>query len=154
MNNYAFAYLDGLGVNKNRHLAEHWLMKAIEKGNTDSAVSYAQLTFDRVFPNASWNLAIWLCFWAADKGNAGAMNELGLFYEETFSMVRDWDKAYEWFKKSVEHGGGACAEFNLSRCYRYGIGVEMNDKIADAWQNLAVEHGFDIEAYNKLYDLR
>ena len=63
MNNYAFAYLDGLGVKKNLRLAEHWLIKAIEKGNTDSAVSYAQLTFDRVFPNASWNLAIWLCFW-------------------------------------------------------------------------------------------
>ena len=68
---------------------------------------------------------------AADNGNAGAMNELGLFYEEAFSMVRDRGKAYEWFKKSVDNGGGACAEFNLSRCYRYGIGIEENDETAD-----------------------
>ena len=82
------------------------------------------------------------------------MNELGLFCEEAFSMVRDRGKAYECFKKSVDNGGGACAEFNLSRCYRYGIGIEENDETADAWLNLAIDHGFDIEAYNKLYDLR
>lgn len=55
--------------------------------------------------------------------------------------------------KSVEHDGGACAEFNVSRCFRYGLGVEEDERKADAWQNLAIEHGFDIEAYNNLYDL-
>ena len=153
MNNYAFAYLDGLGVKKNLRLAKFWLTRAIENGNMDSAVSYAQLVFDRVFPSGSWSFALWLCFWAADNGHPGAMNEIGLFYEETFGAFKDYEKAYEWFKKSVEYGGGACAEFNVSRCYRYGLGVEEDDETADAWQNLAIEHGFDIDAYNKLYDL-
>lgn len=153
MNNYAFAYLNGLGVKKNIHLAKFWLMKAIEKGNLDSAVSYAQLVFGGVFPRENWNLSVWLCFWAADNGNAGAMNELGLFYEEAAGMLKNYDKAFKWFKKSAEHGGGACAEFNVSRCYRYGHGVEIDEQTADAWQALAIEHGFDFEAYCNLYDL-
>jgi len=106
-----------------------------------------------VFPRENWNLSVWLCFWAADNGNAGAMNELGLFYEEAAGMLKNYDKAFEWFKKSAEHGGGACAELNVSRCYRYGLGVEIDEQTADAWQALAIEHGFDFEAYCNLYDL-
>ena len=107
MNNYAFAYLNGLGVKKNTHLAKFWLMKAIEKGNMDSAVSYAQLVFGGVFPRENWNLSVWLCFWAADNGNAGAMNELGLFYEEAAGMLKNYDKAFEWFKKSAGPSSGS-----------------------------------------------
>ena len=81
------------------------------------------------------------------------MNDLGLSYETGCLVNKNLKRAYEWFMKSVEHGGGACAEFNVSRCYRFGLGVEVDEEKADAWQNLAIEHGFDIEAYNNLYDL-
>lgn len=154
MNNYAFAYMDGLGVKKNLHWAEFWLIRAIEKGNLCAAATYGQLIIENVFPQRSKNLALWLLFWAADNGVSGAMNDIGLCYEEGTGMRIDHDKAFEWFNKSVEYGGGACAEFNVSRCYRYGLGVEEDDEKADAWLNLSIEHGFDIETYNKLYDLR
>ena len=154
MNNYAFSYLLGTGVKKNLRLAEFWMWKAIWKGNIHAAASYAQLVLENTFSKISKSLGMWLCFWAADNGESGAMNDLGLSYETGFMVKKDLKKAYEWFMKSVEHGGGACAEFNVSRCYRYGLGVEEDERKADAWQNLAIEHGFDIEAYNNLYDLR
>ena len=153
MNNYAFCYLLGTGVKKNLRLAEFWMWKAIWKGNIHAAASYAQLVLENTFSKISKNLGMWLCFWAADNGESGAMNDLGLSYETGFMVKKDLKKAYEWFMKSVEHGGGACAEFNVSRCSRYGLGVEEDERQADAWQHLAIEHGFDIEAYNNLYDL-
>ena len=153
MNNYALAYLDGLGVKKNLYRAEYWLVKAIEKGNLCAAASYGQLIIENVFPKRSKNLAMWLLFWAADNGVTSAMNDIGLCYEEGTGVHMDYEKAFEWFKKAVEYGAGACAEFNVSRCYRYGLGVEVDDEKANAWQNLAIEHGFDIDAYNKEYSL-
>ena len=151
MNNYAFAYMDGLGVKKSLYWAEFWFLKAIEKGNLCAAATYGQLIIENVYPKQSKSLALWLLFWAADNGVSGAMNDLGLCYEEGTGMQMNHKKAFEWFKKSVDYGGGACAEFNLSRCYRYGLGVEIDYEQADAWQNLAIEHGFDIVAYNNAY---
>ena len=153
MNNYAFSCLLGRGVKKNLEEAESWMWKAIWKGNIHAAASYGQLVLENTFTKYSMTMGLWLCFWAADYGESGAMNDIGLCYEEGMGVKRDFDKAFEWFKKSVDHGGGACAEFNVSRCYRYGLGVEADDAKAEAWQNLAIEHGFDIKAYNNLYDL-
>lgn len=153
MNNYAYAYLHGLGVKKNLYWAEFWFQRAIAEGNLCAAATYGQLNIENVFPKNSKSLGLWLLFWAADNGVAQAMNDIGLCYEEGQGMHVDYDKALEWFKKSVEFGGGACAEFNVSRCYRYGLGVEVDEDKADAWQNLAIEHGFDIDSYNKAFCL-
>ena len=153
MNNYAFSCLEGRGTKKDVEKAEYWMWRAVIKGNIHAAASFGQLIFEGTFTEHSIDEGLRLCFWAADYGESGAMNDIGLCYEEGVGLRRDFDKAFEWFKKSVEHGGGACAEFNVSRCYRFGLGVEVDEEKADAWQNLAVEHGFDIEAYNKRYDL-
>ena len=153
MNNYAFAYKDGLGVKKSMYWAEFWLLKAIERGNLCAAATYGQLIIEDVYPKQSKSLGLCLLFWAADNGVATAMNDIGLCYEEGIGMHVDYKKAFEWFKKAEDYGGGACAEFNLSRCYQYGLGVEIDYEKADAWRNLAIEHGFDIDAYNKAYDL-
>lgn len=80
MNNYAFCYLLGTGVKKNLRLAESWMWKAIWKGNIHAAASYAQLVLENTFSKISKNLGMWLCFWAADNGESGAMNDLGLEY--------------------------------------------------------------------------
>ena len=153
MNNYAIALYQGLGVRQDLRWAEYWLKKAISKGNLCAAAMYGQLIVNGDLPAHSAEEGVALLFWAADYGASGAMNDLGLCYEEGTGIGRDGKKAFDWFMKAVKYGDGACAEFNISRCYRYGIGVEADDDTAEAWEHLAVEHGFDIETYNWRYDL-
>ncbi|GMJ14894.1 EMS-mutagenized bri1 suppressor 5 [Hibiscus trionum] len=83
----------------------------------------------------------------AQKGNAGAMYKMGLFYYFGLrGLRRDHSKALMWFLKAVDKGEPRSLEL-LGEIYASGAGVERNYTKALEWLSLASEHGL-YSAYN------
>ncbi|KAG5536079.1 hypothetical protein RHGRI_023759 [Rhododendron griersonianum] len=73
----------------------------------------------------------------AQKGNAGAMYKIGIFYYFGLRGVRrDHAKALSWFLKAVEKGEPRSMEL-LGEIYARGAGVERNYTKAFEWLKLA-----------------
>ncbi|XP_047941801.1 ERAD-associated E3 ubiquitin-protein ligase component HRD3A-like [Salvia hispanica] len=73
----------------------------------------------------------------AQKGNAGAMYKIGIFYYFGLRGVRrDHAKALRWFSKAVEKGEPRSMEL-LGEIYARGAGVERNYTKALEWLTLA-----------------
>jgi uncharacterized protein len=49
-------------------------------------------------------------------------------------------ESFKWFKVAAE-GGNAEAQWHLSKAYRSGEGVAINDREADRWAKLALQGG-------------
>ncbi|KAL2478893.1 ERAD-associated E3 ubiquitin-protein ligase [Forsythia ovata] len=83
----------------------------------------------------------------AQKGNAGAMYNIGIFYYFGLRGVRrDHAKALRWFSKAVEKGEPRSMEL-LGEIYASGVGVEKNYTKALEWLTLASEQQL-YSAYN------
>jgi len=60
-----------------------------------------------------------------------ALLEIGFIYEFGMGGIDiDYDKAFEWFQKSVEITSDPHAYLAVARCYFHGQGVEQNHKVA------------------------
>ncbi|XP_049393811.1 ERAD-associated E3 ubiquitin-protein ligase component HRD3A [Solanum stenotomum] len=85
----------------------------------------------------------------AQKGNAGAMYKIGIFYYFGLRGVRrDHTKALTWFLKAVEKGEARSMEL-LGEIYARGAGVERNFTKALEWLTLASKQQL-FSAYNGL----
>lgn len=85
----------------------------------------------------------------AEKGNAGAMYRMGLFYYFGLrGLRRDHAKAFNWFLKAVEKGEPRSMEV-LGEIYARGAGVERNYTKALEWLTLASRQEL-YSAYNGL----
>ncbi|GER25534.1 hypothetical protein STAS_01122 [Striga asiatica] len=83
----------------------------------------------------------------AQKGNAGAMYKIGIFYYFGLRGVRrDHAKALRWFSKAVEKGEPRSMEL-LGEIYARGAGVERNYTKALEWLTLASKQQL-YSAYN------
>ncbi|KAK6249797.1 Sel1-like repeat - like 1 [Theobroma cacao] len=83
----------------------------------------------------------------AQKGNAGAMYKMGLFYYFGLrGLRRDHAKALMWFLKAVDKGEPRSMEL-LGEIYARGAGVERNYTKALEWLSLASKQGL-FSAYN------
>ena len=76
----------------------------------------------------------------AEKGDAGAMNNLGWCYKNGNGVEKNYEEAVKWYKKAAEKGD-ASAMNNLGHCYYYGEGVEKNYEEAVKWYRKAAEKG-------------
>ncbi|KAF7822232.1 ERAD-associated E3 ubiquitin-protein ligase component HRD3A [Senna tora] len=83
----------------------------------------------------------------AQKGNAGAMYKIGLFYYFGLrGLRRDHSKALSWFLKAVDKGEPRSMEL-LGEIYARGAGVERNYTKALEWLTLASKQQL-YSAYN------
>lgn len=83
----------------------------------------------------------------AQKGNAGAMYKIGMFYYFGLrGLRRDPSKALSWFLKAVEKGEARSMEL-LGEIYVRGSGVERNYTKAMEWLTLASKQQL-YSAYN------
>ena len=53
-----------------------------------------------------------------------------------YAVEKNWSIAAAWFQQAAEQGH-VQAQFMLSQCYRFGLGVVQNDAEADRWERLA-----------------
>jgi len=77
---------------------------------------------------------------AAAKGDASAMFNLGVLYENGFGVAQNYAKAREWYEKAADEGN-ASAMFNLGLLYHNGYGVAQNYAKAREWFGKAADEG-------------
>ncbi|RIA87327.1 hypothetical protein C1645_878103 [Glomus cerebriforme] len=81
---------------------------------------------------SSYNIAV-------EKENSIALNTLGNLYENGEDV--DLEKAIYWYSKAAEIGNDE-AQYNLGRCYRFGIGVEKNEAKAFEYYKLSADQEY------------
>lgn len=120
-------YRDGIGIEQDYDKALEWYEKAAN----------------------SWN--------SIHLGRAKAQFELGncyyLGHKQGWNTDVDIKKAFSWYLKAAE-GGLKCAQYTIEVCYRKGIGVEKNARLANQWEerkDTNKRDPFDIDSYN-IYD--
>jgi uncharacterized protein len=72
----------------------------------------------------------------AEKGDAGAQNNLGYRYHVGQGMIQDYAEASRWYRKAAEQGD-AVAQSNLGIIYGQGQGRPPDYVEAHMWFNLA-----------------
>lgn len=78
---------------------------------------------------------------AADRGNATALNNLGVHYLQGDGVVKDVDRAIELYRTAAEKGSTQ-AQSNLANLYWHGREeVPKNSALAVFWAKKAVENG-------------
>jgi TPR repeat protein len=81
---------------------------------------------------------------AANQGNAGAQNSLGVAYMDGQGVTQDYTQALAWLRKGAEQGD-AMAQYNLGSMYSTGRGVSQDYVEAHKWHNLAASRAFAFE---------
>jgi TPR repeat protein len=76
----------------------------------------------------------------AEQNDPQAQILLGDFYYNDESGKKDFEKAFNWYKKAAEQGH-AEAQFNLGNCYCNGEGVAKDSGEAFKWYKKAAEQG-------------
>ena len=81
---------------------------------------------------------------ATDKGDAKAMNNLGVMYQNGDGIDKNSEEAIKWFKMAANKGD-AKAMIRLGDMYRTGDNIDKNSKEAVKWYKMTANNG-DVEA--------
>ena len=76
----------------------------------------------------------------AQKGDAFAQHNLGVFYYYGVGTEKNLVEAVKWYRKAAQ-AGIAVAQFNLGCCCLYGNGVGKDEVEAVKWIRKAAEQG-------------
>lgn len=147
-------YLHGPGMYPDSKAAG-FLEQAAAKGHVEAQVELAALyTKEKNDLPLDYAKARSLYAQAARAGNARAMNDLGVLYDNGQGGPRDYAKAVELFSKAAEKGL-AVAMANMGEKYANGQGVARDLDRAVEWYERAMENGFDATAsLKKVKELR
>lgn len=77
---------------------------------------------------------------AADAGHPGAMNMLGILYNNAFGVLRDYHRARLWQEKAA-NAGNSSAMYNLGLSYEFSRGVPRDIEKAREWYQKAATGG-------------
>ncbi|MCQ2974792.1 MAG: AarF/UbiB family protein [Bacteroidales bacterium] len=139
-------YKSGTGVKRDARNRLFWLFKSAEQG-----YSYAQkflgifYSLDPVFKNDE--KAFEWAYRSAKQGNIYCYSDLGAHYSYGKGVVRDLDKAIEFFTKVAELGD-ASDKFNLGFRYENGMyNIPPNTTKAFEWYTISAELGYEKAQY-------
>ena len=90
--------------------------------------------------SVDYTKAMKYCRIAAERGNADAMNDIGVMYEKGQGVTKDYAEAVKWYRKAAEQGLD-WGQNNLGYMYRYGYGVTKDYEEAVKWYRKAAEQG-------------
>jgi TPR repeat protein len=76
----------------------------------------------------------------AEKGDPGAQNKLGVYYQLGLSVEQSDADAVKWFRMAAEQDDGE-AQFNLGEMYESGRGVPVNRRVALSWYGKSCDNG-------------
>ena len=77
----------------------------------------------------------------AERGHAGAQNNIGFMYKYGTGVPEDYAEALKWFRKAAERGL-ATAQFSLGLMYYDGTGVPKDYAEAVKWYKKTAEQGY------------
>ncbi len=88
------------------------------------------------YDRGDYSGALAACKTAAEQGDAGCQNLMGVLYSRGRGVSKNEAEAASWFRKAAEQGHPqAC--FNLGRAYQFGRGVKASDEEALKWYGKA-----------------
>ena len=137
-------YDDGLGVTQDDKETVKWFQLAAEQGYAcaqyNLGLMYYSTKCDQV--EQDYEEAVkWLRL-AAEQGYGSAQLMLFTMYDCGEGVTQDDKEAAKWYR--LQDDADARAQFNLSLCYRDGLGVEKDLEKAFCWYNKATD---DIAKY-------
>ena len=112
----------------------------------------AEIKNGGITPQDAKKAAYWYAL-AAEQGDSGAQNNLGLMYSEGQGVPQDAKKAVYWYTLSAEQGVPV-AQLNLGLLYLHGEGIEPNFELAYMWGNLAAANGAELDVRDEAADVR
>jgi TPR repeat protein len=89
---------------------------------------------------------------AADKGNAGGINDIGYLYHYGYGVKQNYTEAMKWYKKAVDKGNPS-AIGNIGSMYLKGEGVVKDYQEAVNWYKKVADRGIAVSMslIGKLY---
>ncbi|CAG8719858.1 9896_t:CDS:1, partial [Dentiscutata heterogama] len=127
-------YETGWNIKKNMKQAIEWYTKASKAG---CAIAECMLG-EYCYKLNKYEQAFNLLKSAADKGNALAMNTLGICYQKGYGTNVDRIEGFKSFEKAAEMGLSA-SQYELGDCYEYGNGTKINLEKSLYWYQKALE---------------
>lgn len=107
-NHLAEAYLIGKYIPRDIEIGHDWLAKAAATGDERTMATLGYYLVAGSYGKTDIGRGITLLQDAAEKGYAQACQWLGNFYRNGQGVLRDGDKALEWFERGSEAGNTAC----------------------------------------------
>lgn len=132
--------LDGPGLEAPEEAAEgvdSVTMQRARAGDPDAQLKMARLLLlDAEFNPASTKEAVdWLRL-AVERGNTGAMVELGRVYRTGVGVLQDYQQAASWIARAAMEGDPD-GMLELGRLYREGVLLKRDPVLAYVWFNRA-----------------
>jgi TPR repeat protein len=182
-------YENGLSVGRDSDRARVWYQKAADQGNSDAQSALQRLQSQQNPPERTASASsppvtasheqsfVEEYRKAADRGDPAAQRNLGVLYENGWSVTKDIEQAGVWYQKAADQGD-ALARIALKRLqpqqnpseqigtispalmatpaeqnqrgdrYFYGQGVEQNYVEAMEWYRKAADQGFADAQHN------
>ena len=130
-------------------MAERWLLRAAEQGDTEAQL-WLGVAYDLDwFGTVDVQEAIKWYRKAAEGGNPDAQVKLGQKYEDGDGVEQNYQVAAEWYRKAAEHvpdlGGAGQGKNQLGLLYLQGLGVLQDYAQAYFWFSLNDGHGPDTD---------
>ena len=72
----------------------------------------------------------------ADRGDAGAENEIGMLYEHGWGVTKNYAEAFEWYSKAAAQGNKD-AQDCVAAMYAHGAGVKQSYVKAYFWYSIS-----------------
>lgn len=116
------AYLNGIGVNKDKKKGYNYINNAAQKGYNVAQYNLGKLYKYGTGCELNFVKAIRWFKKAAKNNNQKAAYSLGYMYYKGFGVKQNYRKAVNWFKVSSD----PMAKHFLGMCYYFGYGVSQN----------------------------
>ncbi len=142
MRNYAFMLRCGIGVRKDVHRALFWHRAAADRGDAVAMAAVAQMLAFGDEIEHDYDLAREYVLKSVDSGESSGANTLARMFEKGVGFKEDYKAAFTWYNLAYGREKNPVFIANLSRCYRKGIGTEIDLKKADELLNEAKEAGW------------
>ncbi len=129
-------YQDGDGVKQSNQIANTWLARAAEAGNSDAqfALSLTLMRSNQSEASVSWLIK------AAEQGNIAAQTKLAESYSSGSGVAQNDRLAIQWYQRAAELGDIE-AQKNLATLFEFGIGTNKDLRAALKWYRAAAAQG-------------
>lgn len=106
-------------------LAKQWILKAVEQGNQQAYLLYAEMLFYGKGENQDIPKALKLYQDMAENGNAGASRALAQIYEKGINVEKDQALALNYYRRAFDLGN-IDSELDIARFYVNGSVVKRD----------------------------
>lgn len=146
-NSLGVMYKYGYQVEQNYQSSFEWFAKSAKQKNPTGQYNLA-LMYEAGYSdnnekdqNKLYSKALELYRLAAASGSAEAMNNIGVYYTNGYSIEENKEEAFKWYERSAAKKY-YLAEYNLGNVYYRGAGVEQDYFKAFNWYKKSADQGF------------